>query len=82
MKPRHASARFLATVDLRNVLDDQELKEQVEKARALLEGVSTDALRNMPLVRAVVREGMADVAAQMDLLVSDWVSRKFRFDEA
>jgi hypothetical protein len=36
----------------------------------------------MPLVRAWVREGMADVAAQMDLLVSDRVSRKFRFDEA
>jgi hypothetical protein len=73
---------FLGTFDLRNVVDDQELKEQVDKARALLEGVSTDALRNMPLVRAWVREGMADVAAQMDLLVSDRVSRKFRFDEA
>jgi hypothetical protein len=35
------------------------LKEQVDKARALLEGVSTDALRNMPLIRARVREGMA-----------------------
>ena len=73
---------FLATFDLRNVVDDQELKEQVEKARALLEGVSTDALRNMPLVRAWVRDGMAQVAAQMDVLVSDRVSRKFRFDEA
>ena len=73
---------FLGTFDLRNVVDDQELREQVEKARALLEGVSTDALRNMPLVRAFVREGMADVAAQMDVLAGDRVSRKFRFDEA
>jgi hypothetical protein len=73
---------FLGTFDLRNVVDDQELKEQVEKARALLEGVSTDALRNMPLVRAFVREGMADVAAQMDVLVNDRISRKFRFDQA
>jgi len=73
---------FLATFDLRNVVDDQELKEQVEKARALLEGVSTDALRNMPLVRARVREGMADLAAQMDVLAGDRISRKFRFDEA
>ena len=72
---------FLGTFDLRNVVDDQELKEQVQKARALLEGVSTDALRNMPLVRAWVRDGMADVAAQMDVLVGDRVSRKFRFDE-
>ena len=64
---------FLATFDLRNVVDDQELKEQVEKARALVEGVSTDALRNMPQVRARVREGMAAVAAQMDTLVGDRV---------
>jgi hypothetical protein len=73
---------FLGTFDLRNVVDDQDLKEQVDKARALLEGVSTDALRNMPLIRSRVREGMADLAAQMDVLVNDRVSRKFRFDEA
>jgi hypothetical protein len=73
---------FLATFDLRNVVDDHELREHVEKARALLDGVSTDELRNMPLVRASVREGMANIAAQMDVLVNDRVSRKFRFDEA
>jgi len=73
---------FLATFDLRNVVDDQGLKEQVERARALLEGVSTDELRNMPLVRASVREGMASIAAQMDVLVNDRVSSNFRFDEA
>jgi hypothetical protein len=42
---------LLAALDLRNVVDDREFNEQVEKARALLEGVSTDALRNMSLVR-------------------------------
>jgi hypothetical protein len=72
---------FLATFDLRNVVDDQDLKEQVEKARSLLDGVSTDALRNMPLVRGFVRDGMASVAAQMDVLVNDRIGRKFRFDE-
>lgn len=71
---------FLSTFDLRNVVDDYELKEQVDKARALLEGASTDALRNMPLIRVRVREGMADLAAQMDVLAGDRVSRKFRFD--
>jgi hypothetical protein len=73
---------FLATFNLRNVVDDQEVKEQVERAQALLGGVSTDELRNMPLVRTSVREGMASIAAQMDVLVNDRVSRKFRFDEA
>ncbi len=66
---------------MRNVVDDQELKEQVQKARAALEGVSTNALRNMPLVRAWARDGMAEVAAQMDVLAGDQISRKFRFDE-
>jgi hypothetical protein len=36
----------------------------------------------MPLIRAKVREGMADLAAQMDVLAGDRVTRKFRFDEA
>jgi hypothetical protein len=72
---------FLGTFDLRNVVDDVDLKEQVDKARALLEGVSTDALRNMPLIRSRVREGMAELATQMDALAGDCVSRKFRFDE-
>ena len=54
----------------------------MERARALLEGVSTDELRNMPLVRSWVREGMTQIAAQMDVLVADRVSRKFRFGEA
>jgi hypothetical protein len=36
----------------------------------------------MPLARASVREGMATIAPQMDVLVNDRVSRKFRFDEA
>jgi len=71
---------FLGTFDLRNVVDDQELKEQVQNARALLEGVSTDALRNMPLIRARVREGMAELVTQMDALAGDRVTRKFRFD--
>ena len=42
--------------------------------------VSTGALRNMPLVRARVREGMAELATQMGALAGDRVSRRFRFD--
>ena len=43
--------------------------------------VSTGALRNMPLVRARVREGTAEVAAaQMDILAGNLVGRKFQFD--
>jgi hypothetical protein len=35
----------------------------------------------MPLVRAWVREGMAEVAAQMNVLAGDWISGEFRFAE-
>ena len=34
----------------------------------------------MVVVRAKVREGLADVAAQMDVMVDHRISRKFRFD--
>jgi hypothetical protein len=67
---------FLATFDWRNVVDDQDWKEQVDKARALLEGVSTDALRNMPRIRSRVRKGMAELAAQMDVPAGDRVIRQ------
>ncbi len=60
-----------------NVVDDQDLKGPVDKSRTLLEGVSTD----MAVLSAKVREGLTEVAVQMDVLVDDRVSRKFRFDE-
>ena len=65
---------------LQVVVDDQELKDQVDRARVLLEGVSTDALRNMPMIRSQVRQGMAELATQVDALAGDRVTRKFRFN--
>ncbi len=72
---------FLDTFDFRNVTDDRELKEQVEKARQLLSGVSTDAIRNTLELRARVKDGMADIAGRLDTMVADRVGRKFRLDE-
>jgi hypothetical protein len=42
--------------------------------------VSMSALWNMPMVRARVREGTAEVAAQMDMLAGTLVGRKFQSD--
>ena len=70
---------FLATFDLRNVVDDQELKEQVDSARALLAGTTTDAIRNTAELRSQVRQGMAQIADRLGTMVSDRVGRKFRF---
>jgi hypothetical protein len=72
---------FLATFDLRNVVDDQELKEQVERARELLAGTTTDAIRNTTELRARVREGMAEISASLETMVTDRVGRKFRFED-
>jgi hypothetical protein len=72
---------FLDTFDFRNVTDDEELKEQVERARQLLAGTTTDAIRNTGDLRARVREGMALIAAHLEVMTSDRVGRKFRFGE-
>ncbi len=72
---------FLDTFDFRNVTDDQELKTQVELARALLTGTTTDAIRNTAELRGRVREGMAEIAQHLATMVSDRVGRKFRFEK-
>ena len=72
---------FLDTFDFRNVTNDQQLREQVERARALLTGTSTDAIRNTAELRSRVRQGMAEIADRLGTLVSDRVGRKFRFEE-
>ena len=72
---------FLDTFDFRNVTDDQELKKQVERARTLLTGTTTDAIRNIAELRAQVREGMAEIAQCLEPMVSDRVGRKFRLND-
>jgi len=72
---------FLDTFDFRNVTNDEELREQVERARALLAGATTDAIRNTAELRTRVREGMAAIAARLEVMASDRVGRKFRFNE-
>lgn len=72
---------FLDTFDFRNVTNDEELREQVERARELLAGATTDAIRNTADLRARVREGMAAIAARLEVMTSDRLGRKFRFEE-
>ena len=72
---------FLETFDFRNVTDDQELKEQVERARNLLSGTTTDAIRNTAELRVRVREGMTEIVQRLETMVSDRVGRKFRFSD-
>jgi hypothetical protein len=70
---------FLSTFDFRNVTDDRELTEQVNKARELLDGVNADVIRNTDALRDRIRTGMGEISTQLDTMIIDRPTRKFRF---
>ena len=73
---------FLKTFDLRNVTNDRELASLVSQCRQILSGIpSADALRNLDYLRDRVQRDMSAVSAELDKLVQDKPSRKFRLDE-
>jgi hypothetical protein len=72
---------FMDTFDFRNVTDDVELREQVEKARELLSGVNTDAIRNTATLRSKIKDGMSEIAATLETMVANGLRRKFCFDD-
>ena len=72
---------FLDSFEFRNVTDDAELKEQVERAKSLLSGVTVQDLKTAAELRSHVREGMADIAAQLDSMIVRKGSRKLRLED-
>ena len=71
---------FLANFQFRNVTDDGELQNLVAQARGLLQGIAADDLRTTGALRSKVQQGMGDIAAQLDTMLTK-AGRKFRFDE-
>lgn len=69
---------FLSNFSFRNVTDDQELQSLVTRARELLQGVAADDLRTVGDVRTRVQQGMADIAAAIDGMITRPGSRKLR----
>jgi hypothetical protein len=74
-------SEFLATFDFRNIASDTELKEQVEKARVLLAGVTAEEIRNTADLRTRLKAGMSEIAAKLDTMVTTMPRRKFRPEE-
>jgi hypothetical protein len=72
---------FLATFDFRNIANDTELKEQVEKARVLLAGVTAEEIRTTADLRTRLKTGMSEIAAKLDTMVTTMPRRKFRPEE-
>lgn len=72
---------FLTNFEFRNVTDDKELQALATQARQILQGVSADDLRTTGDLRVKVQQGMADIATQLDTMLTRTGSRRFRFDE-
>lgn len=74
---------FLELFDRRNVLDDEELKALVVRARRVLNGDSSmaDALRQDGAVREIVRRRMDEVKTRLDALIKSGPARVVSFDE-
>lgn len=72
---------FLNSFDFRNVVDDQELKAQVERARLLISGVDADTIRSNEALRAQLGRGMDEISTRLSTMVVSGPRRKFRFDE-
>src|SRR5947209_19251273 len=60
---------FLATFDFRNIANDTELKEQVDKARVLLADVTADEIRSTADLGSRVKTGMSERGAKLDAIV-------------
>ena len=62
---------FLSTFRDRNITNDDELLEQVEKAEAILDGVDSDRIRKSVLLEQSVRGTMGEIATSLNGLIEE-----------
>ena len=74
---------FLELFDRRNVLNDEELKALVVRARRVLNGddMMADALRQDGKVREILGRRMEEVKSRLDTLIKSGPARVISFDE-
>lgn len=72
---------FLEAFDLRNVMDDKDLAELVERAKELTNGVTPDMLRSSEMLRDRVRDGFSEIKSKADELMQDAPRRAMSFDD-
>lgn len=85
-KPKrlHATAvsnlqQFLGTFDLRNVSNDRELADEIQKLRGLLGDTSAEELREKKDWREAVAGDLAEIETTLTGMVEHRPGRKFRF---
>jgi hypothetical protein len=72
---------FLDTFAPRNITDDAQLGQLVDRCRNVLDGVDADALRSSAAIRTKVRDGMAQVQATLDGMVIDRPARRIVLED-
>ena len=72
---------FLKTFDLRNVTNDSELADLAAKCRKIIGTRSADMFRESENLRRSVSADLQGIKTQLDALVAEKPSRKFRLDE-
>lgn len=65
----------------RNVTDDAQLAQLVDRCKGVLDGVDADALRSSAAIRNKVREGMTQVQAVLDTMVIDRPARRIVLED-
>lgn len=72
---------YLDLFDPRNVTDDTQLAQLVERCRKTLDGVDANALRASDAIRTKVRDGMAQVQSVLDTMVIDRPARRIVLED-
>ena len=72
---------YLELFDPRNITDDTQLAQLVERCRNVLDGVDADALRASDAIRTKVRDGMVQVQATLDAMVIDRPARRIVLED-
>jgi len=82
----HATAitnlqEFLGTFRARNITEDKELSDLVERAQQLIDGVDPALLRTNEGLRDVIRSGFEQIRGKLDTMVVDQPDRMITFDD-
>lgn len=76
-----ALKEFMDNFDFRNLSNDTQLAEQIQKARELLGDEDASTLRSSNELRAKVKKGMEELTGTLSTMVEEQPIRKFRLDE-
>lgn len=72
---------FLATFDARNIVNDQQMKTLVDRAKGLIKTADTDTIRSDKTVRNYVRQGFETIQTLLDPMISTTPHRRIVLEE-